>query len=206
MCDYPETRATLIVRLRDAADQAAWAEFVEIYRPVIYRLARRRGFQHADAEDLAQQVLAAVAQAVRRWQPDPARGRFRAWLNRIARNRIINTLTRRKPDRAAGGADDPLADRAARAGPDSELLRVEYRREVFQWAARQVRREFRPDTWQAFWQTTIEGRPVAAVAAELGKAVGAIYTARGRVMRRLWEEVAEWRTDETDPPDPLPEQ
>jgi RNA polymerase sigma-70 factor (ECF subfamily) len=192
--DYPDTRASLIVRLRTDADQAAWAEFVEIYRPVVYRLARRKGLQDADADDLAQQVLAAVAGAVRRWDPDPERGKFRAWLNRIAHNLIINTLTRRAPDRAAGGdsAADLLACESARDGPDSDLLRVEYRREVFQWAARQVRGEFRPDTWEAFWQTAVEGRPPADVAAELGKVVGAIYTARGRVMRRLREKIADW--------------
>jgi RNA polymerase sigma factor (sigma-70 family) len=190
--DYPETRASLIVRLRDDADQSAWREFVEIYRPVVFRLARRRGLQDADADDLAQQVLAAVAGAVGRWEPDPARGRFRAWLNRIAHNQIINALTRRAPDRAAGGDADRLGDQAAPQGPDSELLRTEYRREVFQWAARQVRGEFRADTWQAFWQTAVEGRPVAAVAAELGKGPGAVYTARGRVMRRLREKIAEW--------------
>ena len=191
MSDYPETRASLIVRLRDAADQAAWGEFVEIYRPVVYRLARRKGLQDADADDLAQQVLAAVASAVRRWQPDSARGRFRAWLSRIAHNRIINALTRRAPDRAVGG--EPATDLlAANDGPDSALLRMEYRREVFQWAARQVRGEFRPDTWQAFWQTAVEGRPIAVVAAGLGKGPGAIYTSRGRVMQRLREKIADW--------------
>jgi RNA polymerase sigma-70 factor (ECF subfamily) len=194
--EYPETRASLIVRLQADADQAAWTEFVEIYRPVIFRLARRRGLQNADADDLAQQVLAGVAGAVRRWRPDPGRGQFRAWLNRIARNRIINALTRRTPDRAAGGDDDVFAGQAARAEPNSELLRAEYRREVFQWAARQVRGDFRPDTWEAFWQTAVENRPVTEVAAELDKGPGAIYTARGRVMKRLREKIAEWEVGE----------
>ena len=55
--EYPDTRASLIVRLKDRADEEAWCEFVEVYRPLIYRLACRKGLQHADAEDLAQQVL-----------------------------------------------------------------------------------------------------------------------------------------------------
>jgi RNA polymerase sigma-70 factor, ECF subfamily len=190
--DFPETRASLIVRLQADDDQAAWTEFVEIYRPVIFRLARRKGLQAADADDLAQQVLAAVAGAVSRWQPDADRGRFRTWLNRIAHNRIINALTRRAPDQAAGGTTEFLAGQAAEDGPDSALLQNEYRREVFQWAARQVRGEFHADTWQAFWQTAVEDRPITDVAVELGKHTGAIYTARGRVMKRLREKIAEW--------------
>ena len=47
----PETRPSLIVRLKDRADDEAWFEFTEIYRPVILRLASRRGMQHADAEN-----------------------------------------------------------------------------------------------------------------------------------------------------------
>jgi RNA polymerase sigma-70 factor (ECF subfamily) len=192
--EYPETRASLIVRLKGRADQEAWREFVEIYRPVICRLARRKGLQPADADDLAQQVLSAVAAAVDRWDPDPERGRFRSWLNRIAHNLIVNALTRQAPDRAAGdtAARDLLDRQPAAEGPDSELLRTEARREIFHWAARQIRPEFQADTWDAFWLTAVEGRPPAEVAAALGKKPGAVYAARGRVMRRLKETVLLW--------------
>ena len=64
MNSTPETRASLLIRVRDPADQTAWHEFVEIYRPIILRLARQKGMQDADADDVAQQVLVAVAQAV----------------------------------------------------------------------------------------------------------------------------------------------
>jgi len=194
MSSAPETRLSLLIRIRDPADQAAWQEFVEIYRPVILRFARQKGMQAADAEDVAQVVLAAVAKAVEQREHDPQRAKFRTWLQRVANNAILNALTRERRDRGTGGSafQAALEQEESPGGPDSDLLRLDYRREVFRWAARQVRQEFRQDTWNAFWLTAIEGRSVEAVAKELTKNPGAIYAARSRVMRRIQEKVTEY--------------
>lgn len=195
MTSSPETRASLLIRVRDPADQAAWQEFVEIYRPVILRLARHKGMQPADADDVAQQVLLSVAKAVEEY--DPRRARFRTWLHRIARNAILNALTRGKPDRGSGdtGMRAILSQHESHDGPDSDLLRLEYRREVFRWAAKQVRKEFQDDTWSAFWLTAVDGRDGDSVAQELGKSRGAIYAARSRVTRRIQEKATEFEEE-----------
>jgi len=187
----------LLIRVRDPADQSAWHEFVEIYRPVILRLARQKGMQEADADDVAQQVLAAVAKAVERREHDPKRAKFRTWLKRVAHNAILNALTRGKPDRGSGDSAllAVLHQRESPSGPASDLLLLEYRREVFRWAARQVRQEFQQATWDAFWRTAVEGRAVEVVAEELAKNPGAVYAARSRVMRRIQEKVTEYEQE-----------
>lgn len=197
MNSTPETRASLLIRVRDPADQAAWHEFVEIYRPIILRLARQKGMQDVDADDVAQQVLAAVAKAVEQQEHDPKRAKFRTWLNRVAYNAILNALTRVRPDRGSGDSAllAVLNQHESHTGPDSDLLRLEYRREVFRWAARQVRKEFHQATWDAFWLTAVEGRPVEIVAEELAKKRGAIYAARSRIIRRIQEKVTEYEQD-----------
>jgi RNA polymerase sigma-70 factor (ECF subfamily) len=142
-------------------------------------------------------VLASVAKAIERHEHDPERAKFRTWLQRVAYNAILNALSRERPDRGSGDSAmlGVLDQHESPGGPDSDLLRLEYRREVFRWAARQVRKEFRPETWDAFWLTAIEGRASEAVAKEFAKNPGAIYAARSRVMRRIQEKVKEYEEE-----------
>src|SRR5262245_16830232 len=90
MAEIPPTRASLLVRLRDPGDEAAWREFVELYGPLVYGYARKQGLQDADAADLTQEVLLAVAGAVGRLDYDPGRGSFRNWLFTVVRNKLSN--------------------------------------------------------------------------------------------------------------------
>ncbi|GAB5407378.1 MAG: sigma-70 family RNA polymerase sigma factor [Aureliella sp.] len=194
----PETRASLILRLRDAEDVAAWDEFIEIYSPVIFRAAMSRGLQNADAENVVQEVLLAVARSVSPWLERTDRGSFRAWLLRIARNSAFDLIKNRAT--RSLGIDGENADQAlAGLQADSDLssvLELEYQREVFQWAADQVRDSVAHHTWQAFWLTRVDGRSVDDAADELSLRPGNIYFARSRVMARIKELVKKFEANE----------
>src|SRR3954447_25293336 len=88
MADAPKTRPSLLLRIRDARDGAAWAQFVQVYAPLIYAYARKHGLQDADAADVTQESLGVVAGAVRGLDYDPRRGSFRGWLFAVVRNRL----------------------------------------------------------------------------------------------------------------------
>ena len=185
---FPDTRHSLILRLSDRNDAEAWEQFVSIYRPLVFRLARMKGFQNVDAHEISQEVLIAVSQAVERWQPEPGRGRFRDWLFRIARNLMINFMTRRHYQSIATGdsrVSDLLEEQPDPSDLESTEFDLEYRREVFHWASKQVQQQVKDATWQAFWLTSVEQKTVARAAEILNLSIGAVHIARSRVRARL---------------------
>ena len=166
----------------------AWSQFTEIYRPIIYRMACNRGLQDADAQDLAQQVLFSISQSIDRWvQNDDKSVRFRHWLRKVARNAILNALTRRPKDGAVGGTKIQIA---LEAQPESNErfgreLELEHQREVFFHATQLLKQELSTDAWQIFELTVVEGRPTEKVAELVNKSIAATYAARGRAMARI---------------------
>jgi RNA polymerase sigma-70 factor (ECF subfamily) len=189
MAEIPPTRASLLVRLRDPRDAAAWAEFIDLYGPLIYHYARKQGLQDADAADLGQEVLRSVAASVGRLEYDPRRGSFRNWLFTVVRRRLSHWRAARA--HRTRGSGDPatwqlLEDHPA---PATEEVgwQAEWEDRVFAWACEQVRRDVTDPTWQAFWRTAMEGQPTRQVAADLGLTATAVYLARHRVVARLKE-------------------
>ncbi len=184
---HPPTRPILLARLRDPADAAAWREFVDLYAPLVYGFCRRRGLQDADAADLTQDVLRAVAGAAPGFAYDPKKGRFRGWLFTIVRNQLHNFRAKAaKPGRGSGdsGHQEMLQ---AQPDPDGDLDQIwdrEYEQHLFQWAAAQVKKEVQPSTWEAF-ERTAKGEGGQDVAQALGMSVAAVYLAKSRVLTRI---------------------
>lgn len=191
MTEFPETRESLLFQVKDPENREAWDQFALLYCPVIYRLARKRGLQDADAQDLTQQVLMAVASAIGRWERKDESTRFRHWLRRVAKNAIINALSRQPHDRAVGGSTiHELLDECPVCDEETEkLIELEYRRELYRQAAEIVRADVQPETWHGFELTIMDGHSIHAAAAHSGKSVGTIYAARSRIMRRLREAI-----------------
>ncbi len=193
MPNNPETRESLILRLPSAADADAWQEFIDLYEPLVIRFARRRGLQDADAREIAQNVFVSVAQAVDRWQPDRERGKFRAWLFRIARNQLLNWVAKHTKGRGTGRTSVHDAIAQVDISPrQQEALELDYRREMFRLAAAHVKESFSESSWDAFWRTNVLGESIDSVSISLGISHGAIYIARSRITARIKSIVEQW--------------
>jgi len=191
MADAEPTRPSLLLRIRDPRDAGAWRQFGELYEPLIYGYARKHGLQDADAADLTQDVMRLVAGAVRGLDYDPACGSFRGWLFTVVRNQLRKFVHHQeRPGRGTGDTDaQRLLEEQPAPEEEQASWDAEYGRRLFAYAAEVVRGDFQEATWQAFWQTAVEGRPAKLVAEELGLSVAAAYLAKGRVMARLKEQI-----------------
>ena len=188
------TRPSLLIRIRDPGDADAWRQFVSLYRPLIYRFARKQGLQDADAADLTQIVLQAVIDAIKRLQYDPQRGSFRSWLYKVVRNQLSKFRDHRQKLLAGPGgshADRLLHEITRDHAETTELWDREFERQMFLWASDRVKIRCEAASWQAFWQAAVEGRNVKEIAKALGMSVGAVYTAKSRILDRIRKELEE---------------
>src|SRR5438034_10482482 len=182
--EAPITRASLLIQIRDGSNQAAWQEFVDLYGPVIYGFARKRGLQDADAADLMQDVLRSVSAAIGRLDYDRNHGTFRGWLFTITRNKVFNFLSARRirPQGTGDTTTNRLLAEEPAASDGSDAWELEYQRRLASLAMERVKGEFHENTWQAFWLTAVEGLAAAEVGKQVGMSAGAIYVAKSRVL------------------------
>jgi RNA polymerase sigma-70 factor (ECF subfamily) len=202
MRDASNTRPSLILRVRDVNDHAAWSQFVEIYTPLIFGYCRGRGLREGDAADVAQETMRAVVKAIGKFEYDPQRGKFRNWLLTVAQSKLHNYLAQRQrqPELAGATTLEQKIEQASAAAQEYSWD-AEYYRAIFNWAAERIRGEFQASTWQAFWQTTIDQRDGKEVAKSLGLSVGAVYVAKSRVVARLKEQIQGVDAEGMMPPD-----
>lgn len=177
-----DTSASLLKRLAQGDDMLAWGRFVDLYGPLVHAWGVRAGLQPADAADLVQDVLLTVLQQLPSFRYDPSRS-FRAWLKTVTLNHWRARLRRRVP------CDVAEQDEPAIPDPAADFWEQEYRGWLTARALQLMQAHFEPRVWQACWLTAAEGRPAAEVAAQLGMTVGAVYTARCRVLARLRQEL-----------------
>ena len=175
----------------------SWSRFVSIYTPAIYAFLQQQGLQEADAADLSQDVMTSVARAIKSFEYQPGRGRFRGWLFTLVQNRLRNFR------RAA--ARHPVASRDSRSAPivqqagdeQQQAWDREYERQLFAAAAARVQPAVSNSTWQAFRGTLVEGRPAPEVAADLAMSAAAVRLAKARVLARIKSEIKDLEGETT---------
>ena len=183
------TRSSLLIRAK-AGDAGAWEDLCELYRPLIVGWLHRQAVPAGEIDDLVQEIFVAVVRGLPSFDHSGRRGAFRSWVRTIAYNYSCDYWKSPARRAAAPGDDTATAALALLEDPDSPLNRYwdeEHDRYVLRCLLELADLEFEPTTMRAFRRVALEGASGSEVAGELGLSVGAVYTARSRVLRRLQE-------------------
>lgn len=186
--DGPLTANTSLLCRVSQRDTHAWRALTKIYGPLVYSWARQAGVQDSDAANLVQDVFLTVHKSL-----DPQReGRFRHWLWRVYRSRLMDHYreAKKRPDPAGGSTMNMLIQGIPEEPLDENSM--EGRRELTRMRERAIlslKDNFKPQVWEAFWRTAVSGDESADVAEDLGISVWAVYKARSRVLQKLRTEL-----------------
>lgn len=178
------TSETLLGQLRQTDNGLAWSKFVRLYSPLLFFWVRRTGLQEADATDLVQEVFKVLVSKLADFHYDRDKS-FRNWLRTITLNIWRNHCRQFARRKESFDHCDTLDQVEAGGDPDDPFSEGEYQKQVMAQAMELIRPEFRPESWQAFVEHGVNGRPAADVARELGTTTGAVYAVRCRVIARL---------------------
>lgn len=189
------TRISLLERVRDPANHAAWRDFDARYGDLILSYCRRRGLPLMEAEDVRQMVMLGLMQALPGFEYTRERGRFRDYLGRAVRNAIGRYAVRHRgpEDLLDTGVLDALAkphDPANDAAWES------------QWVAHHCRlalatlRESHEPRGAEILERLLDGGTIEQIAAEFDMTQAAVRKAKQRAKDRLREIVQEQIADE----------
>src|SRR5262249_42631649 len=191
------TRSSLLIRAR-AGDAGAWEDLCELYRPVIVGWLHRQSVPDGEVDDLVQEIFLAVVRGLPSFSHSGRRGAFRSWLRTIAANYSCDYWKSPARRAAAPGDDAAVAALGLLEDPDSPLNRYWEGgddRYVLRCLLELADLEFEPTTMRAFRRLALEGASGSEVADELELSIGAVYSARSHVLRRL-QELAEGLLDD----------
>jgi RNA polymerase sigma-70 factor (ECF subfamily) len=118
-----------------AGEDSAWEALLRDYTRKIYNLCYRFTGRVEEAEDVTQEVFIKVFQTLKSY--DAAQGSFSTWLNRVARNHLVDHYRRTRKDRVTSSLEDELPVAEQAPSPQMEptgQVESRERREILQLA------------------------------------------------------------------------
>ncbi len=179
------TRETLLMRIRSKQDDLSWEEFSSVYERYIYLVIRGMKVNHHDAEDLVQTVLLAIWQKIPEYEYHPSSSKFRTWLCRITRNKVVDYIrsatseTRKRDGVEIDSVSLPEVE---------QIAEKEWKAHITDCAWKNIQGEFNSSSIECF-QLMQKGDKAKVIAEKLGIAESSVYVFYKRVKDTFLREV-----------------
>lgn len=184
-----ELSSTSIILLRDMRSQSSgsWTTMIDTYAPRVYRRCRDCGLDVQDAEDVTQEVFAAVARSIAAFERRPGTGGFSGWLSVITGNKLKDFWRQKMRTPLADGGTTwhkqilAIEDELESSSEDGIGWDEDSRLELIST----IRAETSERDWTIFERVVIEERAVEEVAREFAVTPNVIYLIRSRTIRKI---------------------
>lgn len=207
--DPDATRSSLLRRLRNWDDHGGWQDFFDTYWKLIYSVAIKAGLSDAEAHDVVQETVVAVARQMREKGFDRQRSSFKHWLCLVTRRRIIDHLRRRRPDRPnlRSRANDGTATGTdtLQQIPDPASLELEevwaeeWRKNLVDVAIERVKGQVGAKHFQIFDLYVLKQVPLREISRTLHVSATLVYVTKHRVGALVKREVRRLERELDDP-------
>ncbi|MCH8913345.1 MAG: mobile mystery protein A, partial [Planctomycetes bacterium] len=134
------------------------------YKSLIYRYARQRGLNSADAEEIVSACFEKLSQVMAEFEYRPTRGKFKSWLRQLASHKISHLLA--KQGRAELLPNSEL-DLHCSAANDAVWERT-WQREVLTYCVQQARVEVSTRNYSVFQLSVYDDWTAREIAQALG--------------------------------------
>jgi RNA polymerase sigma-70 factor (ECF subfamily) len=184
------TRSSVIRAVADTQNEAAWQRLFDLYAGFVFSIARSKGLNDSDADDIVQTVFADLARNLPTFEYDRAKGRFRSYLSGLVHWRVNDRLRSGKRDAELKSAFWDEAKSAASA-EDEDFEEREWQQAALEEALRRIKPEVRPEHYAAFVASAVEGQDTDVVTKLYGISRDSLYQIRKRLTVKLRENLPE---------------
>lgn len=175
------TRATLLLRLRNKYDDDSWEEFTNYYSSYVYAVLKGMGIDFSELDDMKQSILLKLWKSLPEFEYEPEKGSFRSWLCTVIRRTVYNYFRDKKQ------STEILTEEAVNADVE-RIAETEWMIHIASLAWENISDDF-SDTVKDTYIRLSNGEVADAIAKELNISRGTVYVYKERIQKALRKEV-----------------
>lgn len=180
------TNSSFLRRVK-AGDELAWKEFYIKYSGMIYSIGKKRRLNAADCDDLMIEVMMIFWEKMDCFVYDPQRGRFRSYLSKITEYCAMKRFVRNRRNAVKSSSDIEYP-------PDIDTICMEeWQNFLLQRALDDLKTMVNTVTFQVFYMSFFQNRPVEEICAITRKTANNVYAIRFRCLKKLRGLINEYR-------------
>lgn len=200
--DINKTRLTLIRKIKNTENAAAWEDFVAVYKGMIMNWATYMGCNQTMADDVFQESIISLLRNLENFEYNPTKGKFRGYLKTLVSRRVKDAFRRKKliyenefvnDSNDQAHYIDSIEDMHA---PDEAKLDLMWVTSVVSLALKNAKIKVDSNTYDSFKLYAVQELPVAEVCARLGiDKEGTVYQQKSRFVKLVSKELEDLLKD-----------